>query len=133
MHESAEISASAKLGPNVSIGPGVRVGPGARVRDSILLDNVEVGSHACVLNAVIGWNSTIGSWARVEGFAVGVDPNNPTTQIDAVPLFNTQGRLEPSITIVGESCAISPEIMVLNSIVLPFKEISATHKNEIIL
>ncbi len=133
VHESAVVSASAKIGPNVSIGPGARVGPGVRIKDAIILDNVEVSEHACILNAVIGWNSTVGAWSRVEGFAVGVDPNNPSTQLDTQPLFNAQGRLEPSITVVGESCAVADEILVLNSLVLPFKDISVSHKNEIIL
>ena len=69
------------------------------------------------------------------------------------PLFNAEGKLNPSITIVGElhylnkdtmaTCFILPlsashvvvpgETMILNSIVLPNKHIDHGYKNEIIL
>ena len=39
---TAQVHPSAKLGPNVSIGPRVIIGKGVRVKESILLDNVEV-------------------------------------------------------------------------------------------
>lgn len=35
-----------KIGPNVSIGPRVTIGKGVRIKDSIILDNVQIGvSH----------------------------------------------------------------------------------------
>ena len=44
-----------KIGPNVSIGPGAIVGEGVRVRDSIILDNVElkVGPRVLFVSATI--------------------------------------------------------------------------------
>ena len=39
---------------------------GVRIKDSIILDNVEIKNDACILNAVIGWDSKIGQWVRVE-------------------------------------------------------------------
>jgi hypothetical protein len=74
-----------QIGPNVSIAAGVRIGAGARVANSIILDQVEIKvpstlcpvpfsldlhechqGDACVLNSIIGWNSVIGRWTRVE-------------------------------------------------------------------
>lgn len=42
IHPTAHVHPSAKLGPNVSIGPRVTIGKGVRVKESIILDNVEV-------------------------------------------------------------------------------------------
>lgn len=67
IHPSAMIHPTAKIGPNVSIGPRSVIGRGVRVRDSIILDNCEINHDSCVLNSVLGWDSKIGSWARIEG------------------------------------------------------------------
>lgn len=130
---TATVDPTAKLGPNVSIEAGVHIEAGARVRDSIILSGVTIHSHSCVLNSIIDKNSSVGYWARVEGAQVGVNPNDPTTDVPLKPLFNPDGRLEPTITIVGEEVNIADEIMVLNSIVLPQKELTRNYKNEIIL
>lgn len=49
-----------QIGPNVSIGRNVTVGAGARIRESIILDDANVGEHACVLHAIIGWKCVVG-------------------------------------------------------------------------
>jgi len=57
---------------------------------------------------VIGWNSLVGQWCRIEG----------TTE---------------NITILGEGVKTKPEIIVRNSVVLPHKELSGNHNEEILL
>ena len=52
--------------------------------------------------AVIGMNSKIGDWARVEGTPNDPNPNKPFAKTDNNPLFNQEGKLNPSITIVGK-------------------------------
>jgi mannose-1-phosphate guanylyltransferase len=130
---SASIHPTAKLGPNVSIGPNVKIGAGTRIRDAIVLDNVVIREQSCVLNSVIGWNSTIGKWSRVEGLPVNADPNDPSTHLSQRPLFNTEGKLEPNITVLGESVEVADEVFVLHCLVLPHKELDSDRKNEIIL
>lgn len=130
---SAVVHPSVKLGPNVSVGPGVRIQAGARVKDSILLSNAQLARHSCVLNAVIGWDSAIGEWTRVEGKEIVVNKNDPITHEATRPLFNEKGQLEPGITIVGEGVSIASGLVVLNSIVLPHKDISSNVANEILL
>ena len=49
------------------------------------------------------------------------------------PLFNKEGRLNPSITILGFSVTVPSEMILLNSIVLPQKNLKCSFKNEIIL
>jgi len=133
IHPTAEVDPSAKLGPNVSIGAGVIIREGVRVRDAILLDNVELDSQSCVLNSVVGWNSYVGKWSRIEGLPVDVDPNDPSTHLQQKPLFDSEGKLEPNITILGEEVDVNDELIVRHCIVLPHKSLSKDHRNEIIL
>ena len=54
IHPDATVDPSAKIGPNVAIGPNTVVEAGARVANSILLDGVQVGRHACVVWSIVG-------------------------------------------------------------------------------
>uniref|UniRef100_A0A671XDS5 GDP-mannose pyrophosphorylase Aa n=1 Tax=Sparus aurata TaxID=8175 RepID=A0A671XDS5_SPAAU len=120
------------LGPNVSIGTGVTIGAGVRVRESIILHGATLQDHCCVLNSVVGWDSTIGKWARVEGTPSDPNPNDPYAKIDSETLFR-DGKLTPSITILGCNVTIPSEVIILNSIVLPHKDLNRGFKNQIIL
>ncbi len=97
----------------------------------------------------------MGAWSRVEGYPSDPNPNDPLAQVTAESLFNSEGRLTPSITILGEegvACCydmeshrvrmsfptgqgvnLHSERMVLNSIVLPHKELANCIKHRIIL
>ncbi|XP_066467674.1 mannose-1-phosphate guanyltransferase alpha isoform X1 [Tiliqua scincoides] len=132
IHPTASVDATAVLGPNVSIGKGVTIGAGVRVRESIILHGASLQDHTCVLNSIVGWDSTIGRWARVEGTPSDPNPNDPYAKIDSETLFR-DGRLTPSITILGCNVTIPAEVVILNSIVLPHKELSRSYKNQIIL
>ena len=105
VHTSAKVHPTAKLGPNVSVAPGARVGPGARLINCILLDDVEVRDNAVIHNAIVGWKSSIGRWARVQGT---VDADSST---------------KITVAILGEDVKVSDEVVVVNCIVLPHKEI----------
>jgi len=133
IHPTAVIDPSAVLGPNVSIGKNVVIGAGARVRESIILGNSSLGKHSLVIYTVVGWNSSVGDWSRVEGTPDDPNPNKPFAKMENNPLFNSEGRLNPSITILGRNVVVPPEVILLNSIVLPHKELSGSYKNEIIL
>ncbi|KAL3893877.1 MAG: hypothetical protein SGCHY_005590, partial [Lobulomycetales sp.] len=67
IHPSARVDPTCRIGPNVCIGPRAVLSRGARVKNSIILDGVEVGPDACVIDAVLGWDSRLGPWSRVEG------------------------------------------------------------------
>uniref|UniRef100_A0A8C2CZ29 GDP-mannose pyrophosphorylase Aa n=1 Tax=Cyprinus carpio TaxID=7962 RepID=A0A8C2CZ29_CYPCA len=120
------------IGPNVSIGTGVTIGAGVRVRESIILHGATLQDHSCVLNSIVGWDSTIGKWARVEGTPSDPNPNDPYSKIDSETLFR-DGKLTPSITILGCNVNIPSEVIILNSIVLPHKDLNRSFKNQIIL
>lgn len=56
--------------------------------------------HTCVLHSIVGWGSTVGRWARVEGTPNDPNPNDPRARMDSESLFK-DGKLLPAITILG--------------------------------
>lgn len=133
VHPSAIVDPTARLGPYVSIGPNVKIGPGVRVKNSIVLDNVTLKDHCCILNSIIGWHSQVGEWSRVEGTATKLDPNSPHATTDNFRLFDESGKLRASVTILGRDVYVPDEVVILNSIVLPSKDMNWGLKNEILL
>ncbi|XP_037785138.1 mannose-1-phosphate guanyltransferase alpha-A-like isoform X1 [Penaeus monodon] len=133
IHPTASVDPSAVLGPNVSVGKNAVIGAGVRIRESIILGNTTIQEHSCVLYTVVGWNLTVGAWSRLEGTPCDPNPNKPFAKMDNVPLFNNEGKLNPSITILGCNVSVPSEVIVLNSIVLPYKDLPRSYKNEIIL
>ncbi|CAL1406452.1 unnamed protein product [Linum trigynum] len=113
IHRSAKIHSTAKIGPNVSISANARIGPGARLISCIILDDVEVMENGVVINAIVGWKSSIGKWSRVQ----------------AEGAYNAK----LGITILGEAVTVEDEVVVVNSIVLPHKTLNVSVQEEIIL
>ena len=67
------------------------------------------------------------------GTPVDPDPNKPFAKIDCKTLFNDEGQLNPSITILGSNVVVPAEAVIYNTIVLPHKALNASFKNQIIL
>ncbi|KAF9438591.1 Proteasome subunit alpha type-2 [Entomortierella beljakovae] len=124
IHPTAQIHPKAKLGPNVSIGPNVVVGQGVRIRESIVLDNVEIKQNACILFSIIGWNSKVGCWSRVEGTLPAAHNSTAVTK---------NGLKIQSITILGKEVSVKDETIIRNCIVLPHKELKQSCQNEIVM
>ncbi|KAE8750018.1 hypothetical protein FOCC_FOCC003142 [Frankliniella occidentalis] len=133
LHPSASVHPTATLGPNVSVGAGAIIGPGVRIKESIILSGASIADHSLVLHSIVGRATQVGKWSRVEGTPCDPNPNKPFAKMDNPPLFNQDGRLNPSITILGCSVTVPSEVILLNSIVLPYKELTRSFKNEIIL
>ena len=70
VHPSAKIGTGCKLGPDVVIGPGVVIGDGVRIARSVVFEKCNIKSHSFIQNSIIGWNSHIGRWSRVEGISI---------------------------------------------------------------
>lgn len=120
---AAVIHAGAKLGPNVSIGSNCVVDAGARLRDCIVLEGSRIGENAVVISSIVGWNSGIGPWCRIEG--------SPTTACETMVTLN--GVKMPSITVLGGEVSVTSESVIRNCIVLPHKELQKSYHNEILL
>lgn len=115
IHPSAQVHPTAKLGPNVSIGPRAVIGAGVRIKESIVLEDAEIKHDACVLYSIIGWNSRVGAWARVEG--------TPTPVTSHATSIIKNGVKVQAITILGKECGVGDEIRVQNCVCLPFKDL----------
>lgn len=93
---SAKIGNNCKIGPHVTIGPNVVIGDGVRLQQCVILKGSRVKDHALVRKSIVGWNSTVGKWARLE-----------------------------NVTVLGDDVTVGDEIYVNGGSVLPHKSIKA--------
>jgi mannose-1-phosphate guanylyltransferase len=93
---SATIGKNCKIGPNVTIGPNVVIGDGVRLQRCVLLAGSKVKEHAWIKSTIVGWNSTVGRWARME-----------------------------NVSVLGDDVSIGDEIYCNGASVLPHKSIKA--------
>ncbi|KAI9863979.1 MAG: mannose-1-phosphate guanyltransferase [Vezdaea acicularis] len=93
---SAKIGKNCRIGPNVTIGPNVVIGDGVRLQRCVLLSGSKVKDHAWIKSSIVGWNSSVGRWARLE-----------------------------NVTVLGDDVTIADEIYVNGGSVLPHKTIKA--------
>lgn len=133
IHPTAKVDASSVIGPNVSIMENCLIGPGVRIKDSIILQNAVIQPHSLVLCSIIGWDCSVGTWVRIEGTPSEPNPNQRYAKVQNRPLFAPDGKLNPSISVLGSNVTISCGTVILNTIVLPHKELSRSYKNEIVL
>ncbi|KAI8913488.1 nucleotide-diphospho-sugar transferase [Gorgonomyces haynaldii] len=124
LHPTAVIHPSARIGPNVSVGPRALIGRGVRLREAIILDNVEVKNDACITSAVVGWESKIGAWSRIEGGIEASDAHEATTE---------KGYKRPTAAILGKGVTVNDELIIRDCIVLPHKELKSSFHREIIM
>jgi mannose-1-phosphate guanylyltransferase len=120
IHPTAQIGPSCRIGPDVTIGANVKIGSGVRISHSIILDGAEIKDHACISYSILGWDSIIGQWTRVEGI-----PNYTPF------LYNADKR--QGITIFGKGAVAEREIIVRNCILMPQKVLDHSYFNEILL
>eukprot|EP00182_Erythrolobus_australicus_P003787 CAMPEP_0185834066 /NCGR_PEP_ID=MMETSP1353-20130828/4219_1 /TAXON_ID=1077150 /ORGANISM="Erythrolobus australicus, Strain CCMP3124" /LENGTH=358 /DNA_ID=CAMNT_0028532419 /DNA_START=1 /DNA_END=1077 /DNA_ORIENTATION=- len=92
---TAQIGAGCRIGPDVVIGPRCVVENGVRLVRSTLLPGSRVKSHSWVSSSIIGWDSTVGEWARIENTSV-----------------------------LGEDVTIKNEVYVNGGVILPHKSVS---------
>lgn len=124
IHQTAVVHPTARIGPNAFIGARALIGRGVRVRDSIILDAVEIKPESCIINSVVGWESRIGAWVRVEGAAPDTRDSESATE---------QGFKIHTAVIMGKGVTVADEVVVRNCIVLPHKEIKKSFQNEILM
>lgn len=124
IHPTAVIHPSAKIGPNAFVGAGALIGRGCRVRDAIILDKVEIKNESCILNAVVGWESKIGAWTRIEGSLEGEEAKDAAT---------AKGFKIPSASILGKGVTVGDELIIRDCIVLPHKELKQSFQREILM
>nr|KAJ3421466.1 mannose-1-phosphate guanyltransferase [Polyrhizophydium stewartii] len=92
---TAKIGKGCKIGPNVVIGPGVVIGDGVRLNKATVMRGSSVKDNAWVKNSIIGWYSSVGRWARLDG-----------------------------VTVLGEDVHVKDEVYTNGATVLPHKTVS---------
>jgi mannose-1-phosphate guanylyltransferase len=70
IHPTAKIGKDCVIGPYVSIGPNVVVEDGVRLKRTSLFSGVTIRANSWLDSCIIGWDSTVGKWARMEGVTV---------------------------------------------------------------
>ncbi|KAL5110379.1 Mannose-1-phosphate guanyltransferase beta-A [Taenia crassiceps] len=105
IHPSVKIGAHCVIGPNVTLGPDVCIGDGVRIQDSAILSGAKVRSHSRLEGSIVGWNSDVGQWTRLE-----------------------KG------TVLGENVHVNDEVLLNGVLVLPHNLVSASiHEPQVIL
>lgn len=95
IHPSAKVDPSAVLGPNVTVDANCVIGEGVRIKESVILPGVRIKDNACIIDSIIGWNSTIGTWSRIEG--------SPVASNFEDEFITLNGVKKPSVTILGKT------------------------------
>jgi len=67
---SAVIGEGCLIGPNVTIGPNCIVHEGARLANTTLLEGTIIGANSWIKSSIIGWQSSVGKWVRMENTSV---------------------------------------------------------------
>lgn len=113
-----------KLGPNVTVGANVTFGEGVCLKNCIICDDVTIGAHSFVSNAIISLGVKVGKWCRIEGTL-----NAPVSQASAE---NTSTFLS-NLVVLCKDTQVSNQVFVYNSVVLPHKELRSDTKYEIVM
>eukprot|EP00842_Homolaphlyctis_polyrhiza_P000728 jgi/Hompol1/1656/HPOL_001382-RA len=93
---TAKIGKGCKIGPNVVIGPDVVIGDGVRLNKATIMRGSIVKDYAWVKNSIVGWYSSVGRWARIDG-----------------------------VTVLGEDVHVKDEVFCNGAIVLPHKNVGS--------
>ena len=67
MSLAPQVHPTAVIGPNVTVSAGVVIAGGVRIRESIILENATINEHCCILYSIVGWNTVVGAYVRIEG------------------------------------------------------------------
>jgi len=103
--ESAVIGEGCLIGPNVTIGPNSVIHEGVRLTNTTVLEGVTIGANSWVKSSIIGWQSSLGKWVRMENTSVlGQDVHI------ADELYVNGGKILPHKTIT--SSIPEPEIIM---------------------
>jgi mannose-1-phosphate guanylyltransferase len=85
-----------------------------------VLEDAEIQQHSYIINSMIGWNSKIGPWCRIEGTLFSDERSK---------LFYGQ---KFDVSVLGVGVVVEPEVMLRNCLVMPFLNVKENNANRII-
>ena len=65
-----EVGANSVIGPGTSIADHVHIGMGCRIESSIIFPGATIGDYTSVRNAIVGENTTLERWVKVESGSI---------------------------------------------------------------
>ncbi|XP_019089959.1 PREDICTED: probable mannose-1-phosphate guanylyltransferase 3 [Camelina sativa] len=97
--ESAVIGEGCLIGPDVVIGRGCVIDSGVRLLGCTVMRGVWIKEHACISNSIVGWDSTVGRWARVVNITVlGKDVHVADAEVyNSGAVIEDQASVKPEI------------------------------------
>jgi len=101
---TAVVEKGAVIGPHVTIGPGCRIESGVRLKNSVVLKGVVVGANSWIYQSIIGWQSTIGKWVRIQ-----------------------------NVSVIGQDVQVADELYINGGRILPHKGITSSIPDESII
>lgn len=87
-----------KIGPNVVIGDNCVIEDGVRLQDTTLMSGCTIEQSANVSRSIIGWNSKVCKWARLQ-----------------------------EVCVLGEDCVVKEGIFIRDTMVCPHKGVKANN------
>ena len=121
IHPTAEVHHTAILGPNVSVGAKAKIRAGCRIQNSIILEDAEIQQNSYISCSLVGWNSKIGPWCRLEGSMV----RRFTEQQSNTQDQNTNQGQKFDVTVLGHGVTVYPEVMLRDCLVMPMNKITS--------
>eukprot|EP01120_Amphizonella_sp_Union-15-10_P000271 TRINITY_DN102_c0_g1_i1.p1 TRINITY_DN102_c0_g1~~TRINITY_DN102_c0_g1_i1.p1 ORF type:complete len:364 (-),score=46.10 TRINITY_DN102_c0_g1_i1:80-1171(-) len=94
---TATIGNDCVIGPFVAIGSNCKIEDGVRLKRTTVLDGASIKRNAYVDNSIVGWNSSVGRWARLE-----------------------------NVTVLGTDVTIADTLFVNGGMILPHKSIKTS-------
>lgn len=110
IHPSAQVGEGCQIGPDCYIGRSVVLGKGVRVANAIVLGGCEIGDYCFIQDAIVGFNSSMDKWARVEG-----------------------NREKGKVTVVGVGVRLEAEVHIFDCLVLPNKQVFLSYHNQTVV
>jgi len=93
--KSAIIGRDCVIGPNVTVGPNCMIHDGVRIKNSVILEGVEIGGNSWISQSIVGWKSVIGKWSRIQ-----------------------------NVSVLGQDVTVADELFINGGSVLPHKSLS---------
>lgn len=98
---SAKIGKGCLIGPYVTIGPNCVIEDGVRLKNTVLLEGVTVGTNSWIADSIVGWQSSIGRWVRIQ-----------------------------NVSVLGQDVQVSDELFINGGRILPHKAITTSIHTE---
>jgi len=120
--EGCEIGPQVVISPSTSVGKNVRIGPFTEVKDSILMDDVSIGSGSVVANSVIGMGSDLGTRFTSLSGAASVEVEGEWHRVEAIgsqigdDVVIAGGVVAEPGTIVGAKCKVGAMVRLRGNV-----------------